>query len=73
MLVEVQHTTQNTTRKTTQSNTQPKALDNKGNAQIIETKQHIPQHGTEHIPQHGIQHTLQHNDLATLLIARCYL
>ncbi len=35
--VEVQHTTQNTTHDTTQL----KSPDNKGDAQIIETKQHI--------------------------------
>ena len=56
--VEVQ-TTQDTTQQTIQATTQLKAPDNKGDAQLVETEQHIPQHDIEHIPQH--------NDLATLV------
>ena len=56
--VEVQ-TTQDTTQKTIRATTQLKTSDDKGDAQIVETEQHIPQHDIEHIPQH--------NDLATLV------
>ena len=57
--VEVQQIQSQTTQQTTQIPTQVKSLENKGDAQITELKQHIS--------QHDIQLTTQHSELTTLV------